>query len=62
MNYKARAEKATEERNRWIRAFNRLEKAVCRHEDATVEFRTENDEALHAAHKSVMRDLSTPAP
>ena len=45
----------TDER-KWTRAFTRLEKAVQRHMDAKG-WTDDADDALHAAHKRIMRDV-----
>jgi hypothetical protein len=46
---------AIEQRNRWIRAFNRLEKAVTNHIRDCIDC-----DGLAHAHKAVMRDLTHP--
>ncbi len=52
---------ATEnERDRWIRLFNRLEAAVSHHKRATGEFATDADEALYAARDRILRDAAVP--
>lgn len=43
--------------SKWIRAFNRLEKAVTRHMDAK-EWTDDADDNLHHAWKQVMKDVS----
>lgn len=44
---------------KWTRAFNRLEKAVSTHieQKPAVGFHDEADDALHAAYRSVMKDV-----
>lgn len=51
--------KSSTERNEWIRRFNRLEAAISHHIGAKAEaFKDEADEALHKAHKQIMKDLA----
>lgn len=51
-----------EQRDGWVRLFNRLEGAVAHHRRATTAFREVHDEALYAAHDRVLRDASRPTP
>jgi hypothetical protein len=44
-----------QDRDRWIRAFNRLEKAVTNHIRDCMDC-----DGLAHAHKAVMKDLTTP--
>jgi hypothetical protein len=60
-------EAALEDRNRWIRLFNRLDAAVSRHRKAKDpegrSFKTwadDTDDALHAAHDRILKDAATP--
>jgi hypothetical protein len=48
---------AAEQRDRWIRLFNRLQGAVQRHRDAD-RFKDDHDEALYAAMDRVLRDAA----
>ena len=61
--YDAQADRdiAREERDRWIRAFNRLEKAVTNHlgwHDMKPGKESHDEESLRHAHTAVMRDLA----
>lgn len=49
---------AVDERDRWIRLFNRLEAAVVHHRKAASEMFGAGDEALWAAHKSILKDAA----
>lgn len=44
-----------EQRDTWVRLFNRLEGAVSHHRKATEHFREVHDEALYAAHDRVLK-------
>jgi hypothetical protein len=48
------------DRDHWIRLFNRLENAVRRHAEAKG-WTDEADDALHAAHRSVLKAASEPS-
>jgi hypothetical protein len=48
-----RHEQAREDRDKWIRAFNRLEKAVTNH----IANRCIDSDDLAHVHKAIMRDL-----
>jgi hypothetical protein len=49
-----------EERNAWIRLFNRLDAAVSKHRAAkSAGFADDIDDGLHAAHDRVLKDAAT---
>lgn len=50
-----------EQRDHWVRLFNRLEGAVAHHKNATKDFREVHDEALYAAHERVLKAASLSA-
>ena len=52
-----------EDRNHWIRLFNRLDAAVSRHRQAVEAIGeslwiTDHDEALHAAHDRILKSAA----
>lgn len=49
---------AREDRDRYIRAFNRLEAAVTHHAAATAYFREIHDEGLYHARAKVLQSLA----
>lgn len=50
----------TDERDHWIRLFNRVEAAISHHKKATATFATDADEALYAARDRILRDAANP--
>lgn len=47
-----------DERDRWIRLFNRLEAAVSHHKKASAEFPQTHDEALYKARDKILKDAA----
>ncbi len=47
-----------DERDRWIRLFNRLDAAITHHQQAD-RFKDDHDEALYAARDRVIREATT---
>jgi len=45
------------QRDRWIRLFNRLEAAISHHQQAD-RFKDDHDEALYAARERILRDAA----
>lgn len=50
-----------QDRDRWIRLFNRLEAAVTHHKRDTAQFTTDADERLYAARERILRDAAAEA-
>lgn len=50
---------ARNDRDRWVRLFNRLEAAVSHHKRDTAGFATDADERLYAARERILRDAAT---
>lgn len=48
-----------DDRDHWIRVFNRLEAAISHHKRDTAGFATDADEALYAARDRILRDTAT---
>lgn len=49
-------ERMRDERDRWIRLFNRLEGAVSHHKKASGDFPQAHDEALYKARAQILKD------
>lgn len=56
--YAAEYRAMRDERDHWIRLFNRLEATVSHHKSATGEFATDADEALCAARDRILKDAA----
>jgi hypothetical protein len=58
--YRWQVGRAFDERDHWIRLFNRLEAAVTHHKRAQGDLPTDADEALYVARDKILRDAATP--
>ena len=51
------AQELQQQRDAWVRAFNRLDAAVSHHKRASDRFATDADEALYAARDWIVKSL-----